>query len=162
MQLYILRHGTAEDGKPGQDDARRELTNSGRRDLRDVLQVARKAMDTPDLIMSSPYVRAVQTAEVAMEVLEYRKDLVQSTVLVPDSEPAEVWEEVRLHRDLDSFVLVGHDPLFSSLVGYLLAAPDAMVNMKKGALARVDLNNFGAQPRGVLKWLLTPKLAASK
>jgi phosphohistidine phosphatase len=158
MQLYILRHGTAEDGKPGHDDSRRELTNSGRRDVRNVLQAARKAMAVPDVILSSPYVRAVQTAEVAAEVLEYRKDIVHSTNLVPDSELEAVWEEVRLHRDAESLMLVGHDPLFSSLVGYLLGAPEVSVNMKKGALARVDLGQFNARPRGVLKWLLTPKL----
>jgi phosphohistidine phosphatase len=158
MELYILRHGIAEEGRLGQRDSERELTDEGRRKLRDVLRVAQRAGLNPELMISSPYLRAIQTAEVAIDVLRYKGTLSQTPVLIPSSEPEPVWQEVRTHRDASSLMLVGHEPLLSQVVGYVLGAPQLQVDMKKAALVRVDIESFGAQPRGVLKWMLTPKL----
>jgi phosphohistidine phosphatase len=158
MELYILRHGIAEDEKPGQRDSERALTDEGRRKLREVLRVAERAGLNPDLMISSPYLRAVQTAEVAKDVLRYKGTLSQTPALIPSSEPATVWHEVRTHRDASSIILVGHEPLLSQVVGYMLGAPALQVDLKKAAIVRIDLDNFGAHPRGVLKWMLTPKL----
>jgi phosphohistidine phosphatase len=158
MELYILRHGIAEEGRLGQRDSERALTDEGRRKLREVLRVAQRAGLSPDLIISSPYLRAVETAEVAIDILRYKGTLSQTPVLIPSSEPATVWQEVRTHRDASSLMLVGHEPLLSQVAGYVLGAPTLLVDMKKAALIRVDLESFGTQPRGVLKWMLTPKL----
>jgi phosphohistidine phosphatase len=158
MELYILRHGIAEDEKPGQRDSERALTDEGRRKLREVLRVAERAGLNPDLMISSPYLRAVQTAEVAKDILRYKGTLSQTPALIPSSEPATVWQEVRTHRDASSIILVGHEPLLSQVVGYMLGAPALQVDLKKAAIVRIDLESFGAHPRGVLKWMLTPKL----
>src|SRR5258708_4070556 len=139
MELYILRHGIAEEGKPGQRDSERALTDEGRKKLREVLRVAQRAGLNPDLMISSPYLRAVQTAEVAMDVLKYKGTLSQTPVLIPSSEPPAVWHEVRTHRDASSLMLVGHEPLLSQVVGYVLGAPSLLVDMKKAALVRIDL-----------------------
>ena len=109
-------------------------------------------------MISSPYLRAVQTAEVAIDVLRYKGTLSQTPVLIPSAEPAAVWHEVRTHRDASSLMLVGHEPLLSQVVGYVLGVPELQVDMKKAALVRVDVEGFGQQPRGVLKWMMTPKL----
>ena len=71
MQVYILRHGTAEDGKPGGNDADRALTPDGKKKLRDTLRVAAKSGATPKLIISSPYRRALETAAIAIDVFGY-------------------------------------------------------------------------------------------
>jgi phosphohistidine phosphatase len=159
MELYILRHGIAEEGKPGGRDADRALTSEGKRKLRDVLKVAARAGVGPKCIMTSPYVRAVETAEIAAEVLGYRRDLLRTDALVPDSEPRRVWEEIRVHKGSESVLLAGHEPLLSQLVAYLLGSPAMSVDMKKGALVRIDLEQFGPEPRGVLKWMVVPRLA---
>ncbi len=158
MQLYILRHGIAEDQKPGGKDADRALTAEGKKKLRDVLRVAQKAGVSPGLILSSPYVRAVETAEIAMDVLDYKDSLLRIDALIPSSGPEPVWEEIRVHKSASELMLVGHEPLLSTLAGYLLAAPSLAVDLKKGGLVRIDIDSFGAQPRGVLKWMLIPKL----
>lgn len=159
MQLYMLRHGIAEDGLPGGDDAERALTSEGKKKLRETLKVAARAEARPDLILSSPYVRAVETARIAAEVLGYHSDLLCTEALTPSSDPLPIWEEVRLHREARQLMLVGHEPLLSTAVAHLLRAPSLEVDMKKGAIVRIDLEEFGAQPRGVLKWMLVPKLA---
>ncbi len=160
MQLYILRHGIADDGKPGTSDEDRALTKEGIEKLRATLRTADKADVFPTLILSSPYKRAVQTAELAMNILGCREPLVLSRALVPDSDPEAVWTEVRVHQDEEQLMLVGHEPLFSQLVSYLLASPALLVDVKKGSIVRIDFDSFGSQPRGILKWMLSPKLAS--
>ena len=159
MQLYILRHGIAEDGTPGGDDAERALTAEGKKRLREVLRLAQNGGVAPELMISSPYVRAVQTAQIAREVLGYRHDLLRTEALVPSSDPEIVWEEVRIHRDCGQLMLVGHEPLLSRVAAFFLASPSLAVDMKKGAIVRIDLEEFGKLPHGVLKWMVVPKLA---
>jgi phosphohistidine phosphatase len=160
MQVYLLRHGIAEEGGPGQSDAERELTPEGRRKLRETLRTATRAEVKPTLILSSPLVRALQTAEIARDILHAREEILRTKALVPSSTPEQVWEEICVHKDENELMLVGHDPLFTSLAAYLLGAPDLQIDFKKGALMRVDFENFGPNPRGVLRWFLISKLAA--
>ncbi|HZU28954.1 MAG TPA: histidine phosphatase family protein [Bryobacteraceae bacterium] len=162
MEIYLLRHGIAEEPAPGQSDADRALTAEGRKKLRAVLESAADAGVCPALIITSPLRRAVQTAEIATETLEYKGDVLRSRVLRPEAEPAEAWEEIRLHRDVPSLLLAGHEPLFGSLFAFLLGDPSLQVDFKKGALARIDVGSFGARPRGVLKWMLTPRLVRER
>ncbi len=97
MQVYLLRHGVAEDGKPGTADADRALTDYGKRKLRQMLAVLAHAESKPDLIMSSPLKRALQTAEIARTVLGYKGELLSSEALVPGAEPEDIWQELRVH-----------------------------------------------------------------
>jgi phosphohistidine phosphatase len=162
VEVYLLRHGIAEEAAAGAADADRALTSEGRKKLRAVLDAAADAGVCPALIVTSPLRRAVQTAEIAVEILEYRGDLLRSAVLRPEAEPKDSWEEIRLHKDVESILLAGHEPLFSRLTAYLLGCPNLQVDFKKGALTRLDVDSFGAQPRGVLKWMLTPRLVRER
>jgi phosphohistidine phosphatase len=159
MQVYLLRHGIAEDGHAGLPDADRALTTDGRKKLRQVLQTAAKAGVEPTLILSSPLKRALQTAEIARRMLGYKGEVVQTKSLVPGGNVEQVWDEIRTHRDQESLLLTGHNPLFGHLAGYLLGHADLKMEFKKGALLRVDVESFAAEPRGVLRWCLTAKLA---
>jgi phosphohistidine phosphatase len=162
MQLYLLRHGTAEKDRPGLSDAERSLTQEGRRKLREVLRAAAKARVEPTLMIASPLKRAIETAEVAKEVLGYKEAIARSKALLPGSNVEQVWDEVRAHCSLDSLMLVGHNPLFAELSGYLLGSADMEVEFKKGAIMRVDFDEFRGRPKGMLRWYLTPKMAAKR
>lgn len=159
VQLYLLRHGIAEDNGPDGTDESRRLTSDGRTKLKRVLEVAREAGVKPSMILTSPLVRARQTAEIAAGVLGYNGGLVESDALIPSADPAEIWEEIRVHKNEESVLLASHEPLMSQMTGFLLGTPSLLVDMKKGAIVRIDFDRFGASPRGVLKWMLTPKLA---
>jgi len=162
MEIYILRHGIAEDGQAGQPDSERALTSDGRKKLRNVLRIAASAGVAPSLILTSPFKRALQTAQLAAEILEYKGELLRTKSLEPDSSPKLVWDEIRVHKDEEQILLAGHEPLFGRLAGYLLGSPNLEVDFKKGAIFCVELDRFSAEPHGVLRWMLTSKLAAAQ
>ena len=159
MELYVFRHGIAEDAAPGRPDADRALTDEGRKKIAAVVKAARRAGFAPSLIISSPYLRATQTAKVAEEELGYKGEVVRTEALVPHSSPEAVWSELRDYRAESAILLTGHEPLLSLLVAYLLDAPGLRVEMKKAAMVRIDVESFGAAPHGTLRWMITPKLA---
>jgi phosphohistidine phosphatase len=160
MEIYILRHGVAEDGQPGQPDSERALTPDGRKKLRNILRTAAAAGVAPSLILTSPYKRALQTAQLAAEILDYKGELLRTKALEPAAAPKTVWDEIRVHKDEAQILLAGHEPLFSRLTAYLLGSPNLQVDFKKGAIACVEVERFGAEPHGVLRWMLTSKLSA--
>jgi phosphohistidine phosphatase len=162
MEIYILRHGIADDAPAGQSDSERALTAEGRKKLRGVLRTVASAGVAPSLILTSPYKRALQTAQIAAEILEYKGELLRTKALEPNSSPKAVWDEIRVHKDEAQILLAGHEPLFSRLTAYLLGSPELQVDFKKGAMACVEIERFTAEPHGVLRWLLTSKLAAGQ
>ena len=112
--------------------------------------------------MSSPYVRANRAAEIAKEILGFKDDLLMSNALIPEADPQDLWQEIRiLYRGSDCVMFASHEPLMSRCTAFLLGTPALMVDFKKGAVVRIDIDQFGIQPRGVLKWMLVPKLARS-
>jgi phosphohistidine phosphatase len=159
MDIYLLRHGIAEDGHAGQPDSERALTPEGKKKLRGVLRVASAAGVRPSLIMTSPYKRALQTAQLAAEILEYSGELLRTRTLEPSSQPQPVWDELRVHKDEPQILLAGHEPLFSALTAYLLGSSGLLIDFKKGGLLCLEIDRFASAPKGVLKWYLTPKLA---
>lgn len=161
MQVYLLRHGIAEEGA-GKEDASRALTPEGRKKLQQVLRAAVKAEVAPSLIVSSPLKRAVQTAAIAKSAFGYGGAVVQSAALAPNATPEQVWKELRLHQEQPAVLLVGHNPLFSDLARYLLDSPHLRLDFKKGAMMRVDIERITTPPAGILRWYLTAKLSVSK
>jgi phosphohistidine phosphatase len=161
MDLYLLRHGIAEEGGAGTNDANRALTAEGRRKLRQVLTAACDAKVTLDLILSSPLKRALQTAEVARKTLKYKGDIVRTKSLEPGASVQQAWDEIRDCRDKSFLMMVGHNPLFSRLAAYLLGSPDVQVDFKKGGLMKISFEHFPPAPRGILCWYITAK-AVSK
>jgi phosphohistidine phosphatase len=159
MQVYLLRHGIAEEDRSGLSDADRALTQGGRGKVRQTLQAPSQADIRPTLILTSPLKRALQTAEIAREVFKYKCELVRSEALMPDSRVQEVWDEIRVHAGEPAIVLVGHNPQFGQLAGYLLGTPELQIDVKKGSLLRIDFEGHSSQPKGILRWFLIAKLA---
>jgi phosphohistidine phosphatase len=159
VEVYLLRHGVAEQRSATGRDADRRLTEDGKTKLRKVLKRAAKHGVNPTLILSSPLARAMETAELAAQELKYGSEIVRTEALSPNSSPTDIWKEIRAHRDEPSILLAGHEPLFSATVAWLLGSSRAMVEFRKGALVRIDLASLGSEPRGVLQWMLTAKMS---
>jgi len=158
VKIYVLRHAIAEPRRPGLAEAKRQVTKEGEEKLARVLATARRAGVAPSLILTSPFLRALRTAELAAEAL-HSGPPATTEALLPASSPEAVWQEIRAHREERALMLVGHEPLLSRAVSRLLGASWTLVTLRKGALALVEVEEFGDQPRGSLQWLLTAKLA---
>jgi phosphohistidine phosphatase len=160
MRVYILRHAEAEARSPGVAEATRQLTPQGRRELKTVLRRARAAGVAPEAILTSPWTRAVQTAQMAGETFNCER-VEETQALLPDIPPAQVLREIRALSHCKEVLVAGHEPQLSRLAAFLLEAPLAL-DLKKSALLRIDVQEKQGPPRGVLKWMLTPKLAGGK
>lgn len=159
MVLYFLRHGLAEDRETWKgSDASRPLTERG------VKRLAAQAANLPrldmqlDVILSSPYLRALQTAQIVARQLDLMSCLEQDERLV-GLDISELQAILKDHPDANNILLVGHEPDFSLTVGALIGG--ARLVFKKAGLARVDLFS-GPDLQGELTFLLTPKLLESE
>lgn len=159
MDLFVLRHAIAEDAGPGQPDSERRLTDVGRERLRLVVQRAMHAGMAPAVVLTSPYVRARQTADILLKELDRPCELVTTANLTPYVSVADLWQELREYAALNPVMVVGHNPQLSELVSVLIGSPRYAVEMKKAAIAYVKDAGAGPVPLGRLSWMLTPKLA---
>jgi phosphohistidine phosphatase len=157
-ELYILRHGIAQPRKEGRPDAGRTLTREGRAKLSLVLGRARQAKVAPSVILTSPFVRAVQTAEMAAEALAPKARIIHTDALIPGSSPSAVYDEIRKYQTKGPVLIAGHEPLLGETLSFLAGVDHGIVDLKKGALACLDLDSKQKAPRAVLLWLMTPKI----
>ncbi len=138
MDIYILRHGKAEDGSAEGGDEARRLTMKGAEEILGVgLWMAAQGL-TFDLIAASPLVRAQETAAIIAGVLEYKKKPASWDVLAPGGEPDAVCHAISRHGKSSAILLVGHEPLLSSLISRIISGNEsAGIVMTKGGLAKI-------------------------
>lgn len=159
MELYLMRHGIADDSQPGQSDEQRKLTAEGKEKVLSVVRMARRGGLNPSLILSSPYVRAMQTAKLVAEVVHYEGDIVPCDSLVPHGSPEDVWRELRIHSDERAILVSSHEPILGQLISFVLNSPALQVEVKKAGITRIDVPGFRGVPRGILQWIITPKIS---
>jgi phosphohistidine phosphatase len=157
MELYILRHGEAEPRAAGIPDSGRKLIEKGKRDVRAVIKAALKAKLRPELILTSPLTRAQETAALAAALCHCER-VVETRSLLPGARPDLAWKEICAVRNVQQVLLAGHEPHLGHLIAFLLEAA-VVVDLKKGALVRIGTPAKTGPPRGVLKWMITPRLA---
>ncbi len=161
MNLYLMRHGLAvERGTPGYDsDGERPLTSKGERKVRRVAEALVKMEVSFDAILSSPLVRAQQTADVLSEEMKARQKVQLTEHLAPGGS---VRELVNLLQDLSgspqAILLVGHEPDLGQLAAFLLAGGDGItIVFKKGGIAKLSIESLRAGRCATLEWLLTSR-----
>lgn len=158
LELYLIRHGlAAERGDDYPDDSKRPLTSEGIASLRKEA----KALDALDIgfdhIITSPLVRARQTADVFAEHLKTKPGISNSDALTPAGSAASVIQEIVKHARKGRLALVGHEPNMGELAGRLLGARGAIA-FKKGAICRIDFDVLPPKGLGELRWFVTPKM----
>jgi len=161
MELFLLRHGLAvERGTPGyENDFARPLVSKGERQLRKSCAALRKMKLKWNLILSSPLLRARQTAQIVADELKVKRKFCISNNLQPGADLQKLVAELnRLKAMPGSVLLVGHEPGLSELISLLVTdkTPSGFA-LKKGGLAKLDLDKLRAGQCATLAWLLTPK-----
>ncbi|MFD0892118.1 phosphohistidine phosphatase SixA [Luteolibacter ambystomatis] len=155
MELLILRHGKAEDhGHPG-GDGERALVEKGYKQARRAGELAKAADLLPDLVLTSPLVRARQTAETFCEAAGISAPVIQPWIACGMRADTAI-NELRAFDRFRRILLVGHEPDLSGLIEFLLGASGGAVDVKKGALACLDVSPSGR--RGRLLFLIPPKM----
>ncbi len=158
MIVYFLRHGLAEDRETWKEaDASRPLTDKGKLQVGWVAEAISDLAPDLDAILTSPLVRARQTAQIVANQLGMEESLEEDARLSPGFGMAELVEIIQEHTGAEGLILVGHEPDFSLTVSDLIGG--GRLVFKKGGLARVDLVALDP-PRGELVWLIPPKALA--
>ena len=154
VELCFLRHAHAGDPAAwDRPDEERPLTEKGRRQADRIGRLLAAAGYAPDAILTSPLARARQTAEIVAEILGIAVRIEDRLGGALDL--ATVDQVLAGAGHPRRPVLVGHDPDFSELVSELVGAP---IPMRKGALARVDVERPLVSGAGELRWLLPPDI----
>ena len=159
MEIYLLRHGAAERNAPSGRDADRRLTDQGIGEVTEVVMQARRAGFNPSLILSSPYIRALETARLTARLLDYGQEILTTITLTPESTPEDAWEELRVYGDRPSILVVTHEPLISAVASWLLGSARMEIEFKTATLARIDIETMTKKPRGVRRWTIVPTRA---
>jgi phosphohistidine phosphatase len=161
MKIYLIRHSNAVDMAAAdfENDAQRPLSVKGHDKMIMIACALKNLGVKPNIIVSSPYARAVESAKILKKVLECRKDLAINNALVPLGNASGIIGEINEKYNVDELVLVGHEPCLGELVGMLAAgAPDILVNLKYGGVCCLSIDDLRVQRLAILEWLLTPKI----
>jgi len=160
MQLFIVRHGIAVDREDPKcpADPDRFLTEEGIEKTRQVAKGVSEVGAIPELMITSPYLRALQTAEIFAEELGYSKQKIRkSELLLPGAEPLQLLRELAKDKDLSVVFVFGHAPHLDDVVATALGSKHHISALKKAGVALVELRRL-VPPSGELVWLATPKL----
>jgi phosphohistidine phosphatase len=153
VDIWLLRHAAAEDRSGSGRDADRALTSDGRNRAREVARGLAALEPGIERVVTSPYVRARQTAEPAAAALGLGREISESRALEPERDPEEILRE--LAADPRDVLLVGHQPHLGALLGLLVGGKGVEIPMKKASIARIELTGRWA---GTLKAYLPPRV----
>jgi len=157
-ELYLIRHGVAEErGDAWPDDAKRPLTEEGTSRMRKAARGLSRLGVVFDIVLTSPLVRARQTAEIVAGGLAPRPTLVNLDSLAPDAGYAALMTDLEKHARKPRIALVGHEPDIGELAARLVGSRRS-IEFKKGAICRIDIDEIPPNGPGQLRWFIAPKI----
>jgi phosphohistidine phosphatase len=133
MIIHLVRHAEAVERSPEIPEEHRFLTPRGRKSFRKIASTLKKTGADPDIILTSPLIRAVQTAEILAQALKFKGDLVVTPLLAHGFQPEELDKLMQSFPRVKEMVLVGHEPELGAVAGTLLAAGTSFT-LPKGAI----------------------------
>ena len=168
MRIYLIRHGLAEDRvgvSSEKQDSLRELTDKGREKSQEMAKKLKYLLEDETLeFVSSPYTRALQTAEIFASTLLGSKSVAieKSLELTPMTSPMAFAQWLREKKSLSkaSVLAFGHEPMMGLLGSWLLAGVHySFIEVKKSSVLALEVENFSqvAASGARLRWFLTPK-----
>ena len=161
MQLLVIRHAIAEDAETfagtGRDDSERPLTEEGRDKMRRGVEGLRRLVTKIELLAASPYVRAMQTAELVAEGYGWDADrITRVESLVPDAPLERFQSWVQRQSKARTIAIVGHEPHLSILVTWMMSGlRESRLELKKGGACLLEFDGQPGPGVGVMQWLMT-------
>jgi phosphohistidine phosphatase len=162
MNLYLMRHGiaVAADDADVTQDSERPLTGKGLKRMRRAARGLRRLNIPFDGILTSPVLRARQSAEIVAAALGMEARLEEVSGLAPESTVQYLLFGLTRYQDREHLLLVGHEPLLSRTIASLLCGSTEKgfeIPVRKGSLCRIELDGIPPKGPGILHWFLTPK-----
>jgi phosphohistidine phosphatase len=161
MKIYLMRHGIASepDVQSIESDSQRSLTTQGRNKIEQIAGKLKNMGIKPDLFLSSPYVRAEQTAAILAKEFDNIQQLKLFDLLVPTGDADAIITEVVAKYMVDELFIVGHEPCLGQLISVLtIGNPGLAINIKKGGVCGLSADDLRLDRRAALEWLLTPNM----
>ncbi len=159
MQLLVIRHAIAmereEYAKSGRPDSDRPLTDTGRRRMRKNARGLQRISPHPDLIATSPWLRAADTARVVAETLGVER-METLDAMLPDRHPQELAAWLNERLEVATVAVVGHEPHLGEVVTWLLGGEGSNVEFKKGGACLLRIDDQVDAGSALLLWHLTP------
>lgn len=159
LELYIIRHGLA--GISIQDkmaDDERPLEKKGKRIMKDVAKGLKKLKISFDIVLSSPLLRAKETAEIVNDYCGNTKKIKETELLSPGASFNDLIEFLNNLKDSKTVAIVGHEPFLSCFASYCLSKNNnSFINLKKGAVIKLEINEVIKPGECNLLWLMEPK-----
>lgn len=156
--LYLIRHAIAEERGPAwPDDALRPLTDEGCARMRRAAKGLARLGVHFDVLLTSPLVRARQTAEIVALALDEPPPIVELASLAPDSTDANLMDDLRKYSRKKRLALVGHEPELGALAGRLIGATGPLP-FRKGGVCLIELGRLPPSAPGTLRWFATPAM----
>jgi phosphohistidine phosphatase len=155
MNIYLIRHGKAENISIYKKDEDRELLPEGKEEMRKAAIYWKKIIIQFDHIISSPFSRSLQTAEIIKEVFDHRDDLIFESFLAKGGSVAKLIETANLYF-AKNIAFVGHEPTLSKYVSQLTSNSGVSIDFKKGMIAKISFGNRAREGAGSLDFLIPP------
>ena len=161
MNLYIVRHAIAvQRGTPGyDDDSQRPLTDKGRKKMKRISKGLQQLGVEFDTILTSPYVRARDTAKILANEYGMEEKIFFTDNLIPPGDFDELINEIHEKYNVNNLALVGHEPMLSHFISFLATGnTDMALTLKKGGVCLLTADDLRQDHRANLQWLLTPAI----
>jgi phosphohistidine phosphatase len=157
--LYLMRHGIAVADQSGVgSDSERPLTPKGLKRMERAARGLRRLRISFDTILTSPLVRARQTAQIVAETLGLEGELEEISELAPERSVDHLISALARFNDREHLLLVGHNPLLIRAFSFFISGKDNLeIELKKGGLCCIEIDGLPPGSPGTLQWLLTPK-----
>ena len=158
MNVYLFRHGIALDiGQNGiTSDDQRPLSDEGMKKTGNIAQALKKIRCNPTRIVTSPLIRARQTADIAARVLCPDTTPEPNGVMAPFVSAEETGNWLT-EQDPEDIMLVGHNPHMEQLASYLISGSDDIeIRLKKASICRIAFDEEVQSGCGMLEWLMQP------
>ncbi len=161
MDLFIIRHAWAAERNDTAypDDSLRPLTDGGCERFARMVEALVPRGLKPQLIVTSPMVRCLQTAEILAKAIGQKTKVLQWKELLPGGDPKHLLAKTEKHASgLDQAAWVGHAPDVGYLAAALIGLDNRWLEFKKGAIAALAFPELPELARGQLQWLVTAKI----
>ena len=160
MEIYFLRHASAGDKKlPGKKDEKRPIDAKGEEQSHQVGKLLASLGVQPDVFISSPLTRAVQTAHIVAEEIGFADDIALEDALRPDASYEKFEDMLDEYRKYKAIVVTGHDPNLSEFLSLLVTSGgnEEAFDLRKGGVAKIERKKQSA----VLLWCISPRIVSA-